>query len=252
MTYPLVTHLLRTTIISSTQENLPRHRILIVEDEDAIAETLAYALRTDGFAPVHVRLLADARRELRATGEAAPALVVLDVGLPDGTGFDLCREIRAMPERGNIPIIMLTARSEEIDRVVGLELGADDYVVKPFSPREVSLRVRTVLRRVSVTAATRPATPTFLLDATAQRIALGGEALNLTRREYLLLKTLLERPSRICSRDMLLNAAWGTDAESGDRTVDTHIKTLRAKLKAARPDLDPIETHRGLGYSVAN
>lgn len=251
MTYPLVTHLLRTTIISSTQETLPRHRILIVEDEDAIAETLAYALRTDGFAPVHVRLLADARRELRATGEAAPALVVLDVGLPDGTGFDLCREIRAMPERGNIPIIMLTARSEEIDRVVGLELGADDYVVKPFSPREVSLRVRTVLRRVSVTAVTRPAAPTFLLDATAQRITLGGEALNLTRREYLLLKTLLERPSRICSRDMLLNAAWGTDAESGDRTVDTHIKTLRAKLKAARPDLDPIETHRGLGYSVS-
>lgn len=251
MTYPLVTYLLRTTIISSTQETLPRHRILIVEDEDAIAETLAYALRTDGFAPVHVRLLADARRELRATGDAAPALVVLDVGLPDGTGFDLCREIRAMPERGNTPIIMLTARSEEIDRVVGLELGADDYVVKPFSPREVSLRVRTVLRRVSVTSTPRPATPTFLLDATAQRITLGGEALNLTRREYLLLKTLLERPSRICSRDMLLNAAWGTDAESGDRTVDTHIKTLRAKLKAARPDLDPIETHRGLGYSVS-
>ncbi|MEQ1595974.1 MAG: two-component system response regulator CreB [Casimicrobium sp.] len=250
MAYPLVTHLLRTTIISSTEETPPRHRILIVEDEDAIAETLAYALRTDGFAPVHVRLLADARRELRATGDAAPSLVVLDVGLPDGTGFDLCREIRAMPERGNIPIIMLTARSEEIDRVVGLELGADDYVVKPFSPREVSLRVRTVLRRVSANAPTS-GVPIFVLDATAQRITLGGETLNLTRREYLLLKTLLERPSRICSRDMLLNAAWGTDAESGDRTVDTHIKTLRAKLKAARPDLDPIETHRGLGYSVS-
>ena len=250
MAYPLVTHLLRTTIISSTEETPLRPRILIVEDEDAIAETLAYALRTDGFAPVHVRLLADARRELRASGEAAPALVVLDVGLPDGTGFDLCREIRAMPERGNIPIIMLTARSEEIDRVVGFELGADDYVVKPFSPREVSLRVRTVLRRASANAPSLGA-PIFVLDATAQRITLGGETLNLTRREYLLLKTLLERPSRICSRDMLLNAAWGTDAESGDRTVDTHIKTLRAKLKAARPDLDPIETHRGLGYSVS-
>ena len=252
MTYPLVTHLLHPTIISSTQETLTRPRILIVEDEDAIAETLAYVLRTDGFAPVHVRLLADARRELRATAQAAPALVVLDVGLPDGTGFDLCREIRAMPERGNIPIIMLTARSEEIDRVVGLELGADDYVVKPFSPREVSLRVRTVLRRASAPSAPiATGAPLFVLDATAQRITLGGETLNLTRREYLLLKTLLERPSRICSRDMLLNAAWGTDAESGDRTVDTHIKTLRAKLKAARPDLDPIETHRGLGYSVS-
>ena len=227
-------------------------RILIVEDEDAIAETLSYALRTDGFTPVHVRLLADARRELSSSSPVAPALVVLDVGLPDGTGFDLCREIRAMPERGNIPIIMLTARSEEIDRVVGLELGADDYVVKPFSPREVSLRVRTVLRRVSAApTSTTTRAPLFVLDAAAQRITLGGEALSLTRREYLLLKTLLERLRRICSRDMLLDAAWGSDAESGDRTVDTHIKTLRAKLKALRPDLDPIETHRGLGYSVS-
>lgn len=249
-TVPLEFQKISTLDTSGHADRADRPRILIVEDEDAIAETLAYALRTDGFAPTHVRLIADARRALQ--GAAPPALVVLDVGLPDGTGFDLCREIRASAEHRHLPVIMLTARSEEIDRVVGLELGADDYVVKPFSPREVSLRVRTVLRRMSANA--RPpaaAAATFALDAVAQRITLGGEALNLTRREYLLLKTLLERPQRICSREMLLDAAWGTDAESGDRTVDTHIKTLRAKLKAVRPDLDPIATHRGLGYSVS-
>lgn len=235
----------------STYDTPDKPRILIVEDEDAIAETLAYALRTDGFAPVHVRMVADARIELRSIG-SAPALVILDVGLPDGTGFDLCREIRAMPERSDVPIIMLTARSEEIDRVVGLELGADDYVVKPFSPREVSLRVRTVLRRALATAATQPGAARFVVDTAGQRVLFGGEVLNLTRREYLLLRTLLERPGRICSRDMLLDAAWGTDAESGDRTVDTHVKTLRAKLKAVHPGLDPIETHRGLGYSISH
>jgi len=235
----------------STHDITDKPRILIVEDEDAIAETLAYALRTDGFTPVHVRLLADARRELSGAG-AAPALVILDVGLPDGTGFDLCREILATPGRSDLPIILLTARSEEVDRVVGLELGADDYVVKPFSPREVSLRVRTVLRRVSSAVPPPPAPARFVVDAPGQRVLFAGEVLNLTRREYLLLRTLLERPGRICSRDMLLDAAWGTDADSGDRTVDTHIKTLRAKLKALRVGLDPITTHRGLGYSITD
>ena len=225
-------------------------RILLVEDEDAIADTLAYALRTDGFATEHVRLLSEARASLRAN---PPALMVLDVGLPDGSGFDLCREVR---QTLDIPIIMLTARSEEVDRVVGLELGADDYVVKPFSPRELSLRVRTVLRRLGATmagtalAATAHA-PSFAVDVSAQRITLCGMPLKLTRREYLLLKTLLVKPQRICSRELLLDVAWGTEAESGDRTVDTHIKTLRAKLKAVRPDLELIETHRGLGYSIA-
>jgi two-component system catabolic regulation response regulator CreB len=221
-------------------------RILLVEDEDAIADTLAYALRTDGFATEHVRLLSAARAALRAN---PPALMVLDVGLPDGSGFELCREVR---QTMDIPIIMLTARSEEVDRVVGLELGADDYVVKPFSPREVSLRVRTVLRRLGATkAAASVQVKSFAVDLSAQRIALCGVPLTLTRREYLLLKTLLAKPQRICSRELLLDAAWGTDAESGDRTVDTHIKTLRAKLKAVRPDLELIETHRGLGYSIA-
>ena len=131
--------------------------------------------------------------------------------------------------------------------MVGLELGADDYVTKPFSPREVSLRVRSVLRRASTEPVVKAL---FNVDEDARRITFCGSILALTRREFLLLKTLLARPERVCTRERLLDAAWGTEAESGDRTVDTHIKTLRAKLKAIRADLDPIETHRGLGYSV--
>ncbi len=217
--------------------------ILIVEDEDAIAAALAYALSTDGMTTTHVRLIVDARREL---ADRRPALMILDVGLPDGSGFELCREVRAS---STLPVILLTARSEEIDRVVGLELGADDYVSKPFSPREVSLRVRSVLRRMSV-APGQSAMTLFSVDEEGQRITFNGALLALTRREFLLLKTLLVRPGRVCSRESLLDAAWGAEAESGDRTVDTHIKTLRAKLKAIRADLDPIETHRGLGYSI--
>lgn len=224
--------------------------ILLVEDEDAIAQTLIYALSTDGFAPTHVRMLAEARAALE---ETKPALAILDVGLPDGSGFDLCREIRTGEHgQAKLPILMLTARSEEVDRIVGLELGADDYVAKPFSPREVSLRVKTILRRVSNEIGGTHIAPKqlFEIDRDAQRIHFAGRSLPLTKREYLLLKTLLERPGRICSREMLLDTVWGMDAESGDRTVDTHVKTLRAKLKAVRDDIDPIATHRGMGYSI--
>jgi two-component system, OmpR family, catabolic regulation response regulator CreB len=222
--------------------------VLIVEDEDAIAQTLRYALTTDGFEAQHVRLIEDARSALR---KAQSALVILDVGLPDGSGLDLCREIRT-GAFGNttLPILMLTARSEEVDRIVGLELGADDYVAKPFSPREVCLRVKAILRRAANPVLQSRAIPLFVLDRDAQRIRFSGQTLALAKREFLLLKTLLERPGRICSRDMLLDTVWGMDAESGDRTVDTHIKTLRAKLKAIREDLDPVETHRGMGYSI--
>lgn len=222
--------------------------VLIVEDEDAIAQTLVYALATDGFTPLHVRLLADARTALT---NARPALAILDVGLPDGSGFDLCRELRSGAfGDARLPVLMLTARSEEVDRIVGLELGADDYVTKPFSPREVSLRVKTILRRSEPVKAIHGKNG-FRIDREAQRIEFAGQVLTLAKREYLLLKTLLERPGRICSREMLLDMVWGADAESGDRTVDTHVKTLRAKLKAIRDDLDPIETHRGMGYSIA-
>ncbi len=237
-------------VLSTAHPTKPH--ILIVEDEDAIAEALAYALATDGMSTTHVRLLADARREL---ARQRPALMILDVGLPDGSGFDLCREVRSVrvssETGGALPIILLTARSEEIDRVVGFELGADDYVTKPFSPRELSLRVRSVLRRSAIQSMSQPAALTiFRVDEDAQRIAFCGVTLALTRREFLLLRTLLIKPQRVCSRERLLDAAWGSEVESSDRTVDTHIKTLRAKLKLIRADLDPIETHRGLGYSI--
>ena len=156
-------------------------------------------------------------------------------------------------DRG-LPAIFLTARSSEIDRVVGLELGADDYIAKPFSPRELAARVRTVLRRVqrsAVTAAPQPAGP-FEVDDERKAIRFRGRALDLSRTEYRLLKVLVERPGRVFSRDELMERAWDDPASAVDRTVDAHVKTLRAKLKAVSPGLDPIRTHRGEGYALAD
>jgi two-component system catabolic regulation response regulator CreB len=176
---------------------------------------------------------------------------VLDVGLPDISGFDVCRRLRGFSE---VPVIFLTARNDEIDRVLGLELGADDYVSKPFSPRELVARVRARLRR-SVPAA--PAAGEgwveqgeFAVDRGGHRIRYRGRALDLTRYEYVLLEALLQRPGAILSRAQLMDRGWDSDADSGDRTVDTHVKTLRAKLRAAGAEPDPIRTHRGLGYAI--
>jgi len=147
---------------------------------------------------------------------------------------------------------MLTARAEELDRVVGLELGADDYLTKPFSPRELVARVRALLRRAALvpSAAAAPAAGLFELDADGQRIRFSGQWLALTRLEFGLLRALLRTPGRIRSREALLDEVWGADGEATDRTVDTHVKTLRAKLRAVRPELEPIATHRGMGYSL--
>jgi two-component system catabolic regulation response regulator CreB len=178
------------------------------------------------------------------------ALVVLDVGLPDANGFDVCRELR---RRHAVPVIFLTARSGEVDRVVGLELGADDYVAKPFSPRELTARVRAVLRRSNGAAApatTANATAEWAHDGARCRISYRGRALDLTRNEYRLLGALLAAPGRVFSRDQLMTAAWDDPGAAMDRTVDAHIKSLRAKLREAAPDAEPIETHRGLGYSL--
>jgi two-component system catabolic regulation response regulator CreB len=225
-------------------------RILIVEDEPAIADTLVYALKTEGFAP-----------EWRATGHEALAalaagpfaLVILDIGLPDLSGFEVCKQIRA---RSAVPVLFLTARQAEVDRVVGLEIGGDDYVVKPFSPREVTARVKAILRR-SVTVQCNPlgytapvAVVKFAVDEERCLIRFQGVALALTRNEYRLLKTLVARPGRVFSRDELMTAAWDDPGASLDRTVDAHIKLLRAKLREVAPDADPIQTHRGLGYSL--
>jgi two-component system, OmpR family, catabolic regulation response regulator CreB len=173
--------------------------------------------------------------------------VILDIGLPDISGFDVCRELR---RHSNVPVLFLTARSDEVDRIVGLELGADDYVPKPFSPREIASRVRAILRR---TRRPEPAEPTieplFSVDQEGARISYAGAWLTLTRYEFRLLAALLERPGRVLSRARLMEIVWSDAEESLDRTVDAHIKTLRAKLRAIR-DGDPIETHRGLGYSI--
>jgi two-component system catabolic regulation response regulator CreB len=221
-----------------------KKKILIVDDEPAIADTLDYVLRTDGFEPVCVGLGQLALQELKVNEFA---LVILDIGLPDISGYDVCRELR---RHSNVPVIFLTARSDEVDRIVGLELGADDYVPKPFSPREIASRVRAILRR---TRGPQPAestiAPLFRVDQDGARITYAGVWLTLTRYEFRLLAALLERPGRVLSRARLMEIVWSDAEESLDRTVDAHIKTLRAKLRAVR-DGDPIETHRGLGYSI--
>ena len=225
-----------------------RPTILIVEDEPAIAETIVYALQTEGFLPVWKTTGSEA---LAILTQQRIALVVLDVGLPDMSGFEVCRAIQ---RRDKVPIIFLTARSEEVDRIVGLELGADDYMAKPFSPRELTARVRAVLRR-SQEEGVRPtgtaaARSIWKHDEARCRISYGDRPLDLTRNEYRLLGVLLTSPGRVFNREQLMEAAWDDPGAALDRTVDAHIKTLRAKLREAAPDLDPIVTHRGLGYSL--
>jgi two-component system, OmpR family, catabolic regulation response regulator CreB len=222
-------------------------RILIVEDEPAIADTLIYVLNNSGYHTEHVGLLQTALARLHT---AAFSLAILDVGLPDGNGFDLCRQLRRFSD---IPVIFLTAHGDEIDRIVGLEIGADDYVTKPFSPREVAARVGVILRRLGaaeINQQTPAANTPFDLDSQAGRIRYYGHLLDLTRYEFLLLKLLIEQPERIFSREQLLEKIWQDPGDVFDRTVDTHIKTLRAKLRMAAADQDPIRTHRGLGYSL--
>ena len=227
--------------------------ILIVEDELAIADSIAYALRTDGFVPRHVSLGAQALQAMRESDPASlPALVVLDVGLPDMNGFEVCRQLRQFC---NAPVIFLTARSDEIDRIVGLEIGADDYVTKPFSPRELVARIRVVLRRLAPpgaapAAASVPAARFELREAEA-RILYRAQALDLTRYEYLLLKALCERPGHVLSRAQLMDRVWADAPDTLDRTVDAHVKSLRAKLRLVDAADDPIQTHRGMGYSLA-
>ena len=218
--------------------------ILIIEDESPIADVLAYALRSEGYDTQHCTLGGEGLEQLRG---GRHALAIMDVGLPDMSGFEVCRHARKFTD---IPILFLTARSDEVDRIVGLEIGADDYVTKPFSPREVVARVRVILRRRVPAGSTNNSW--FEVEADSARIRFCGALLELTRYEYLLLKFLLEHPGRIYARELLMDSIWRDALDTSDRTVDTHIKTLRAKLKAVRDDLDPIVTHRGMGYSVAN
>jgi two-component system, OmpR family, catabolic regulation response regulator CreB len=219
--------------------------VLIAEDEAAIADAVAYALRAEGYLAEHVLVGGAVAPRVRAGGID---LVVLDVGLPDCTGFDVCRALRTFSD---VPIVFLTARDAEIDRVLGLELGADDYVVKPFSPRELVARVRARLRRRTEAAPGRwQRVAAFELDREGLRIRYHGHLLDLTRYEFGLLDALLTRPGAVLSRRQLMDRVWADALESTDRTVDTHIKTLRAKLRMVGSGEDPIRTHRGLGYSL--
>jgi two-component system catabolic regulation response regulator CreB len=225
--------------------------ILIIEDEVAIADTLSYALTTEGFHAKHVCLGQTALDLIQSQALPDLALIVLDVGLPDLNGFEVCRRLRQFC---TTPIIFLTARSEEIDRIVGLEIGADDYVTKPFSPRELVARIRAVLRRQSmpiVDTTKKMKQSRFELRSEEAKIVYFGTVLNLTRYEYLLLKTLLEKPEHLFTRSFLMEQVWSDALSTSDRTVDTHIKSLRAKLKAIREFDEPIQTHRSMGYSIS-
>lgn len=223
--------------------------ILLVEDDRPIAENVVLALAREGIDCRHVTLAADGLALLRSDGFD---LAILDVGLPDGNGFELCRSVRGFSD---IPIIFLTARADEIDRVVGLEIGADDYVLKPFSPRELAARVKSILRRIQTPRSAVPPIPQptkagIEVDEERAIISFKSQTLELSRTEYLMLKALAARPEKVFSRGELMDAADLAEA-SLERSVDTHIKSLRAKLAVLAPDADPIRTHRGLGYSLA-
>lgn len=234
-------------------------KIVVIEDEAAIADTIVYALRTEGFVPL---CCATGRDGLRTIAAESPALVVLDIGLADMSGFDVCRELR---RTSSVPIVFLTSRGAEVDRIVGLELGADDYMAKPFSPRELTARVRAILRRVPASAGPDRGSPAresgdrseplatrgpWHHDPARCRLTYRGKPLDLTRNEYRLLSTLVAAPGRVFSRDQLMAAAWDDPGAALDRTVDAHIKSLRARLREVAPDADPIVTHRGFGYSL--
>lgn len=225
--------------------------VVVIEDEPSIADTLRYALTSEGFS---VEVYSTVRAGREALANKAIGFVILDVGLPDGSGFDLLRELRAT---SRIPVLMLTARADEVDRIVGLEIGADDYVVKPFSPREVVARVRAILRRFEERTEGEGAAhsecrhPEFAVDEHRVRISFRGHDLALSRYEFRLLQTLVSRPGWVFSREKLMELCWEAPEASMDRTVDTHIKTIRSKLRELAPDEEIVITHRGIGYSLA-
>jgi two-component system phosphate regulon response regulator PhoB len=223
-------------------------RILLIEDEADIRQVLDYNLRTAGY---EVLAAERGREGLLLAREQHPDLVLLDLMLPDVSGTEICRAIKDDPSMRSVPVVMLTARSEEIDRVVGFEIGADDYVVKPFSVRELVLRIRAVLRRNE----TRPVGSTLVefgvlrVDRDAHRVWVEGNEVELTALEFKLLMTLYDRRNRVQSREALLDPVWGIDTKIATRTVDAHVKRLREKMGSVR---EYIETVRGIGYRFAD
>lgn len=217
--------------------------VLVVEDEPAISDTIQYALSTENFIPKVCHTGIDALAIIKAE---PIDFVILDIGLPDTSGFEVCKQIRRF---SNIPILILTARSDEVDRIVGLEIGADDYVTKPFSPRELTTRVKAILRRTHATNhLLQSNNPEFEIDEQGCTIKYMERLLSLTRYEYGVLKLLVNAPGRVYSREQIMDAVWTEPGASFDRTVDAHIKMLRVKLREIQPEHNPIVTRRGLGY----
>jgi two-component system phosphate regulon response regulator PhoB len=223
-------------------------RILIVDDEPDILELVRFALTEEGYS---VETASTASEGLESMGRRTPDLVVLDLMLPDMSGTDVCRTMRSQPTLADVPVIMLTARAEEVDRVVGFELGADDYVTTPFSSRELALRVKAVLRRGSPRAASQRQLShgVLLVDLDSHRCKVEEREVDLTAKEFGLLSALMTRPGRVLTRDMLLEQLWGSDITVTHRTVDTHLKRLREKLGEAG---GYIHTVRGVGYRFAD
>ena len=227
--------------------NRPKRTILLVEDEISITEPLAEALRSEGFETQVAGTVAEALELARG----APDLVLLDVMLPDGSGFDVCRELR---QSSRVPIIMLTARGEEADRVVGLELGADDYVVKPFSAREVVARIRAVLRRVGETA---PADDgpieigELRIDSSRREVMHRGEVLELSRKEFDLLELLMRSAGSVVSRERLIEEVWDTNWFGSTKTLDVHVSGIRRKLGDDPSQPRYLHTVRGVGFRFA-
>ena len=223
---------------------MSKDSILIVEDDEDIVELLAFNLQSAGFAAETAR---DGYEGLAKARRNPPAAVILDLMLPGLDGFEVCKELKRDPKTASAPIIMLTAKGEEVDRIVGLELGADDYVVKPFSPRELVLRLRSVLKRHAPEPEKRQvlARDGLSVDMAAHRVSLDGAEVALTATEFKLLAELFQSAGRVLTRDRLLNSVWGYEFEGYARTVDTHVRRLRQKLGHFA---DMIETVRGVGY----
>ena len=221
--------------------------VLVVEDEDALATLLQYNLDKEGY---DVAVAGDGEEALLLAEERLPDLVVLDWMLPKVSGIEVCRRLRSRPETRNVPIIILTARGEETDRIRGLDTGADDYVVKPFSMTELTARIRAVLRRIRPgLAEDRIRHGDIVIDRVAHRVRRGGREVHLGPTEFRLLDYLMQHPGRVFSREQLLDAVWGSDVYVEARTVDVHVGRLRKALNL-EAELDPIRTVRSAGYSL--
>lgn len=222
-------------------------RVLVVEDEPAQLEVLAYNLEAEGFAVSRAR---DGEEAILLIAEDTPDIIVLDWMMPNMSGIEVCRRIKSKPETRSIPVIMLSARSEELDKVRGLEIGADDYLVKPYSVIELMARVRTQLRRVRPSSIGQQLEfGDIILDAETHKVTRGSDELKLGPTEFRLLTTFMERPGRVWSREQLLDRVWGRDLYVDTRTVDVHIGRLRKAL-AKHGGGDPVRTVRGVGYAL--